>query len=112
VVALFAALLFAGAYVTPAASAAGLRAAKCCAEHCAKTRSVGAATHCCPTLGADADVATFLPSAKGSYAPTLAAAMPLAPPASVVSMRPSPSIPTTVSPRAAPIYLSSLSLRL
>jgi hypothetical protein len=109
--ALFAALLIAGAYVTPAASAAGLGAARCCAEHCAKPRTAAAASHCCPTLGADADAATLLPSANASYAPPLAGATALAT-ALVVALRPSPAIPTTVSPRVAPIYLSSLSLRL
>jgi hypothetical protein len=111
-VALFAVLLLAGAYVAPTATAAGLRATKCCAEHCSKPRSPAAASHCCPTLGAAADVATLLPSAKASHVPPLAAVALLIPPALVLSMRCSPSIETAASPRAAPLYLRALSLRL
>src|SRR5690349_40573 len=102
-IALLAALLIVGSYATPAAAAAGIRAAKCCAEHCAKPRSAPAARHCCPSLRGGAEVDAAAVSA------TAGIERPLASPAviSFGSQRPADgstsSVRAPASPRAVPI---------
>jgi hypothetical protein len=110
-VALLAVLLLAGAYVAPAASAAGLRAAKCCAERCAKPRSVAAARPCCPSVGAGDEVG------YGAVSPSVGVESPLAA-AAIVRLVPQSGsddfgrFSFTTAPRPAPLLLRTLSLRL
>jgi len=106
------ALLLAGAYAAPSASAAGLRAAKCCADHCAKPRSPAAARECCPLLGASDDVGAFAVTAKAAVDAGPSVAAIVAVPVSFQRGAPQPASPVGASSRAAPVFLRTLSLRL
>jgi hypothetical protein len=107
------ALVMLGAYVAPATAAAGLRAARCCAEHCAHPRSVSAASQCCQVVQDSFDVGAFSSSEHSQHFRGLAVVAIVTTadlPARLISSR-------FISPdsrlsRAAPIFLETLSLRL
>ena len=107
------AVLIAGSYAAPSAGAAGLRAAKCCAEHCAKPRSPVAAKECCPSFGSPADVGAFTVTTK---APSLDPGLIFLSTVATAQWRPANATAGLIlgdpSPRAAPLFLRTLSLRL
>jgi len=107
------ALVMLGAYVAPVSAAAGLRAARCCAERCAKPRSATAASHCCAVVASSVDVGAFsaprLPQDSPGLA-LLAVATAAEPSGGLIPSR--FALPDSPASRAAPIFLRTLSLRL
>ena len=107
------AVLIAGSYSAPSANAAGLRAAKCCTEHCAKPRSPAAAKECCPSFDSPGDVGAFTVAAKApSLDPGSAVLSAVAAEQWRPAEAPSGLMLGDTSPRAAPLFLRTLSLRL